>query len=768
MGIVYRYNQSMFNNLRQQLARLITPSKNSMSIPQHFLRYGNERMHSDWTEVSMSDRDLYTGYAYATIRNRANAVARMATENIYTKTEEKKQDNEKEIVHPYLDVISSSPSFSNYQFWHNISVYLDLEGVYYLMAIRAFDGDRKGTVKEFKMLNPYNIRRVIDKPSLEEGVIKVSGYIESRLGLTREIPREMIIEIRDLNPFDEEAPYSMTDAAKESQFTLKTAGDFTRHALKNNINTPGIISTDVLLNDEDFKNFKARMIGHVKGEPVFGNGAGSVKWDPMSANLKDSALDKIEEMNRSSLFAVAGMSKTMMGIEESGTTRETGRVQKDLFIEGHILPRVQLIIDGLNQDYRNNSPQITKTAATIAVNNPNATDHDAELVETEVKQKTIDLYNSLIDKGYDEKTASQYVMGEIEIDQLGKPKNPPVPTVVPGAVPVAPVAAKVKPKNDVEIDSTQHEVIEKQVNAVDEHSQGIVRQQEGFLQNAIVNVEEQMVMMAINRVTKKTAKNQFEDEFIAENDVITKTEKKESLNELVLILTAFYGVIMNLEGGQTMRDRQGEFALPGDFSFNKDIQKYIKEIALKASESHVDTIAADLFEQVRQDALKGLGQQQIISNIRNKYAKDIVEKRAKAIARTESNRAFTRAQYEADGQFIEQNHLEDRAYKKWRTRSANPCAFCQQLASEPPIPFKQDFRSLGKDVTSGEKTLKVAFESLKAGNAHTNCSCEHELIIISAAQNIEEMAAEFKHGLADVKKIKEEISEYVDELFKVI
>ena len=38
----------------------------------------------------------------------------------------------------------------------------------------------------------------------------------------------MIIEMAELNPFDEDKPFAMTDAAKDSQFTIKTADDYTR------------------------------------------------------------------------------------------------------------------------------------------------------------------------------------------------------------------------------------------------------------------------------------------------------------------------------------------------------------------------------------------------------------------------------------------------------------------------------------------------------------------------------------------------------------
>lgn len=701
----------MFDNIRKQLSRLIGTTRNAISLPQQFLKYGSGYMNPDWTQVVMTDNDLYTGYGYAAIRNRSNTVAKIAVEDV--KTDSEKDD----FTHSYLDIISSSKTFSNYAFWHNISTYLDLEGVYYLMVVRAAEGERIGKPLEFKLLNPYNIRRVkkSDAPDV------VEGYVEAKGGFVRDIPKDMIIEIRELNPFDPDKPYSMTDAANEAQFTLKTAGDYTRNALRHNVQAPGILSTDVALEEEDFKNFIARVKAHKKGEPIFGNGSGAVTYENMQNELSKAALRDINEINRDALFATTGVSKTIMGIEQSGTTRETAKVQKDLLIEGHILPRIQLIIDALNQDYKNNYPKEYETnKALIIVDNPLAVDHDSDKKDTEVKTSQFDLYTSLINKGYDADLAGRYVTGEITVDDLGEPKNPPVNPIV---------EAQEKLK---ETEEKLAQVVKNQL----EEKRGLVQQQQGYLQNAVVNIEEQAAAIVIDKVSKKKVeKNSIEDYgtlFDSEDKLITQREKNELENELEAVLVGFYGIIMTLEGGQIMRDRVGQYALKGDFSLDKDIRKYIKATSQKVSESHIDTVSKELYETARKAALEGQSQQQIISTLKTRYA-DIAEERAKVVARTETNRAFTRAQFDADRQFTEQNDLEGRVFKQWRTRSDNPCEFCLALEAEPPRPLNKNFRDLGDTITvgkgKGKKTMDVSFESLEAGNAHPNCSCTYELII---------------------------------------
>jgi phage terminase small subunit len=265
-------------------------------------------------------------------------------------------------------------------------------------------------------------------------------------------------------------------------------------------------------------------------------------------------------------------------------------------------------------------------------------------------------------------------------------------------------------------------------------------------------------------VSGKTTNALFDNQ----SDVITTKEKNDYERELALALAGFFTLMIPLFANKTMAKRMGEFNLGGLFAMNPEVKKYIKEISAKAAESHVNTVVEDVKSAVqkafnenvkmttdqieasgravtdadltaaREAALKGASQQRIISAVKTVYSNQITEGRAKAIARTETNRAFTQAQYAADKQFILQNGLEGRAYKKLETRSVDPCPVCTSLASDPPIPFDEPFANLGDTLsasytdTSGKtrvQTIAVNFETITAGNIHTNCSCDYVLII---------------------------------------
>lgn len=711
----------MLQALRTTIARLLPRQKNSMSLPNDFLRYGNrEPMTPNWSEVVITDADQYTGYGFGIIRNRANAVARIADTNVTTVSD---LDG---FEHPYLSLIENSQYFSDWKFWSDISTYLDLEGVYYLMIVRGKALGTYGEAKYLKLLNPYEITRV-----RREGSLEVGGYIENHDGFTREIPPHMIIEIRDLNPFDQSKPYSMTDAAKESQFTLKSAGDFTRNALRNNVNSPGIISTDIVLSPDKFANFKSRILGHTRGEPILANGAGAVRYEGMQQELSKAALKDVNEINRESLFATGGVSKTIMGLEVSGVTRETSKAQKDIYIENQIIPRIRIIVDALNLDYRNTYPEAYgRDQANIFVNNPTATDQDAEIKDTQVKKERLELYQMLLEKGYDAQKSALYVNGELPLEDLGEPKEKKKEDAKGDRdTPPPETKTESKPPTVTKIHTHEHSTEHRHtINQITLEPDSIIDGQENMLTNAIVNVDEQMVVFAMNRITRKV-KNAFD----TEGEVITLTEKKRIINELEAVLVSFYGIIFTMQGERTAQQRTEAYEMPASFFLNKSSRDFIKENAAKAAESHVNTISNDLFKSVREAALKGMSQQEMINMIKKEYNETISKTRAQVIATTETNRAFTRAQFEADRQFIQENKLEGRAFKQLVTRSDNPCGYCLALASEPPIPFDLAFRDLDTSITGNidgtERTMEVRYESIEAGNVHPRCQCTYDLII---------------------------------------
>ena len=386
----------------------------------NFLRYGDKtnRLNPTWSGVTVAPEDSYRGYPYAAVQRKGNRVASIAKRNLYVDvTPELLQEYQKlgkDPTHPYLKLIQESTSFSTKKFWKTISVYLDLAGRYYLGVVRQPTNYGMSYIKKFVLLNPFEIRRVIDRNG------QVAGYVEYKAdGRKRNWQPHQIITFIEESPFDTSQSWSMVDAAKPAIYTLNQSGDHTRQSLNGNLNAPGIITTDVILDDIDFENFKARIMAGTKGEPIFANGAGAVQWQDMQIDLNKAALLDINEINRDEFIAVAGASKTNLGIEQSGTTRETARVQDDNYIRDSIEPRVEDITDVLNLDYRTNySKEFERTGYTIELRSALSKDYDSEMKATELRSSQAALAQDLVDKGYTLKSAVSYATGKSDLEDL--------------------------------------------------------------------------------------------------------------------------------------------------------------------------------------------------------------------------------------------------------------------------------------------------------------------------------------------------------------
>ena len=399
--------------------------QNNSSLANQFLRFGaRPKMALAIDDAVLTDEDMYTGYGYTIIERRANRAVVLGTEYTYTKTTKKDGTSSE---HPYLKLINDSLDFSAEDFWYEYSRYMDLEGVFYILAVRGVANNKQkngwtkvGNIQKMELLNPYKVKRVFN----QEG--ELGGYVETRKGQQREIPVEMIIEVIKKNPVDTEKSFSMADAASDAQFVLKQAADYQRKSIRNNINAPGLITSDIIMEDHDFENFKERVKNHAAGEPLFGNGPSSISYQDTGIDLNKSALKDVNEGNRDMLISVGGTSKNQLGLDQSGTGRETAGVQKDDFTENAVMPMVKKMIGALNMDYKRYYPEdFAKFGYEIALNNPLSSDFNNTLLEIQVNQNQLTFVNTLLSAGYEYEIAVQFVTGEIDLHALGLPTLEP-------------------------------------------------------------------------------------------------------------------------------------------------------------------------------------------------------------------------------------------------------------------------------------------------------------------------------------------------------
>lgn len=768
------------NNITNTFRNIVSSfTKNSaergLSDPYEFFRNGPRRMPATWSMAEISDKDFYTGYGFAVVNKRANRSVVLGKRYLFTDAKESviADANEKgeRIVHPYLDLIRDSTDFSERDFWYHISTYLDLEGVYYLMAVRAVSpSGRVGHIQKFSMLNPYNVRAVTNPRG------EIGGYIERRNGLQREIPKEMIIPIRLFNPFDPDKPYSLADAARDAQFTMKQANDFAREAIDGNLNSPGILSSSIELPEDQFDNFVERVKYHGRGEPLFGNGSGALSWIDMQTDLDKAALDKINSISRDALLAVSGLSKTGVGVEESGTGREVSRTQKDDFTENAVMPQVENIIDALNLDYRKcYVDEYKKTKYNISLDNPLETDRDAERADVEIRREQFALMQEALNAGYSYEVASKYARGVLNITDLGMPKeetpeepetpedtpeDPEEPEETPEETPEEPkeqssTAYKGYPipvlqylvgyevESSTEEGSVIHSTHELDINSpvriseIKETENKLIAEIDGStyieLGKISANTDKPAVLAKLNKRYRNqlvAIKNKLDEAEIlqeaverAEDNLFNEYLKdspdaSRHIQELSLAFTVYYTALFPTYAAERARQTAKELDRPvRRVELTDRVRQSIQNFSFREAESHINTILMDLENaKVSEKPLE-------------QAFEEIKARRAPAIAENAAARVLSFSRYEADLQVLAHEGLLDKAYKELHSLTGEPCEFCKALIAKGPIPFVDNFVDKGTTISVDGKSMDFDYEDISAGNVHPNCNCAYRLVI---------------------------------------
>ena len=410
---------------------------NSLSIADWFnIGKKKGRMLNNSAEVEIEKEHLYRGYGYGIINATTNSGVNAAEGNIRTTCSTLQREilakSDDQIVHPYIKLWQNSPYFSEYDFWTKYFTYIQLKGEFFIYMNRkklsGADKYRAGTknlcsrTAYMKILNPYEMspKEWDDEGNVTEWVRTIKNPHAGGNDLKQVYKDYEIIHVQKFNPWKDNEPYSLLDATKENLYTLENAQDFTRHALVNNQNSPGLLSVNGdFATQEDFDNYIAMLKNHEEGELIVAAGNAETKYQEMTQNLDGASQERIRGIERDEMIATTGMSKSILGIETTGLTRDVAATQKLTFTERTVVPYIKLLIETLNYDYR------TKYAGDFLIDKyilrvtiPSVGDKAQEMKELEIREEEYNMVQRYVDRGYTRKSAAQYVRGEIDVEQL--------------------------------------------------------------------------------------------------------------------------------------------------------------------------------------------------------------------------------------------------------------------------------------------------------------------------------------------------------------
>lgn len=788
-----RFNRNQQDNKEnQKQVNAIQP------LSQDFWRRGNIKALENIAFDKASDESsMLSGYLFAALDLRKTVFAEFCEENIISRAWNNDSIRE---AHPYLDLIENSKIQTEFDFWNDIATDWDMRGEVYIFLLRRVvysqEKDKDGRYKIEHLGKPVSIE-VLDANQvspLKGSRDQIVGYEQWLDGSHKRVfAPEQIIHIVNKNPFDKEKPYSIFDIAKDYQYTMNKSADFTKSAIINNTNTPGILSTDQVLSDAEYDNLIARINGHEAGKVIVSDGSGKLTYTPVSQELDEVALPSIADVNRQIIFAITGTSKTMLGIEESGTTRDTSKVQTEKFLQRVIRPLAKRVISAFNFDYRIRYTDEYKADPIDMI--LKGTVDSTEAQATYETQKY--LYDSVLEMtyaGYTAESAENFLKGDISfidlemdpamMEEEEEPPEEPIPeTPVDGTgieMPAEDTSMEENPQEataesemksrpltlkDIDataerltaLDDAFNEISEEEVELL-EHNHHHDESLEAWIDNTLLKKHKtengmsdfgqlqgsklkglyKNLLADIRKVqleAMKTAK-------VTRNAKLSDIRTEEQENETTLALfdifrKAMLNIIPIISSERKEEDK--DLGLEGNVNVlgDKETKGEIDSLAMKCARSHSETIYKTILSTIekaekKKNAIR-LSQEELASAVKTAYLRNS-RQRAGVVAEDVFMRAVTTGTYYTDYLLLTINGKLTMAYKTLQNDYPDACPLCVYMIDQPMRPFKEDFIQWKEDLavkgTDGKViNYKNNFAAVKAGDLHPGCRCLYAIVL---------------------------------------
>lgn len=677
-------------------------------------------------------RRLYVDYTFAAIRKAANKAAEIITDNIETGTVDLnsgKYTPSDTKYHPYLKAIHKGAE-SDRDFWTSIATYVLTTGDAYV-----YTGERKmqsGGIKlpdTMSVLQSNMVVALYDSKNNQVGwrVKPIDKYQENKDYLV-----ENVIDVRDFNLFDMRAGYGVLRPILHRLNTEDQANMLRLAMLQNGLATPGMLQLADDIKDGDFENVKQQVNerwrgagGTKAGSPIIAR-ASDMNYKEIVSDYDKLAMESLSKVDNAAIFAALGASKTILGIEESGTTRDTSRIMTENWIEDFVMPLVDTIADCFNQDFINNYPgeYARQGNIEIRVPKPTARDVDTEETDAQINELNARALNFLITAGYNGNDALKFIGYE---EKMGWSADQ-IKGVTPAATTPTTTDTSGGTTNSMTVNVTPGEQVahDHHINPslkANDFSTDDMTQRQQSLAGDVANVDATLEKYYVNQ------------------DTTSYDDQTKYLEDLGLILLA-YGLSEVFDAGNAQSAAlaplalklQGKVPVNGiQFTLDNNTHIALQELAKSSAQGHYDYIDKKVRDMIAKATADGKSETEITQMVRQMFGEQITKTDAQRLAVDQSRRAYKNGKLLADQQWARQNGLQGQAYKVFRNRGADPCKYCQSLNGER-VPLDQNFLNVGDVIQVDEddkiKTFKIGYQPVSSGVVHPYCDCDYDLEVV--------------------------------------
>jgi len=286
----------------------------------------------------------YKNWVYACINARAEEIASIELYIENEKTGEKTEQS------PLFDLLNDvNPTTTRYELFFATQAFLDLCGNAYWYLAR--DNDGKGKIREIYLISPDKMHIITDKAN----PIKVEGYVYANAKEKIPFATNEILHFKNFNATAKYPnPHKGMGVVEAALWAIETdneARNWNYSFFKNSAKPDGILTTEQVMGDEQFKRLKTQWDQEFRGASKTGKMAlleNGTKWQDISKTQKDMDFVAQRTFSRDEILSIFRTPKTVVAITDD-VNRANAEASDYVFAKRTVRPLMERFVTTLNE-----------------------------------------------------------------------------------------------------------------------------------------------------------------------------------------------------------------------------------------------------------------------------------------------------------------------------------------------------------------------------------------------------------------------------------
>ena len=286
----------------------------------------------------------YKNWVFACVNARAEEVASIEL------VLRNKNTDEEVVSSDILTLLNDvNPDSTKYELFFATQAMLDMTGNAYWYLAR--DNEGTGKIRQIYFISPEKMTILLDK----DNQLNIKGYVYGAKGNEVVFEANEIIHFKNFNPNGGyPRPHTGVGVVQSALWAIETdneARNWNYSFFKNSARPDGVLSTEQILGDSEFKRLKEQWEQTHRGSGNVGKTAlleSGLKWQDISKTQKDMDFIAQRTFSRDEILSIFRVPKTVVGITDD-VNRANAEASDYVFAKRTIKPLMQRFITVLNE-----------------------------------------------------------------------------------------------------------------------------------------------------------------------------------------------------------------------------------------------------------------------------------------------------------------------------------------------------------------------------------------------------------------------------------